>query len=574
MQKIFYPFDAQAFWMRVGFASLLIGMAILVGIMVLLFNLDLPRKLVGVLTIPPMFLLLVWELALPLFVRQRVEDGLRIDENGLIRALSGREDSWRWDEISEFRLHSGWHPMSLLIGRSITFRGRRPAGRSRLAGLVNRIVFRGRNIALGDNYLVVSEELADRLNRYRDMATGTAPKPAAGETERTLEPALYTARDSLDPGKRSKAILIMLGTTLAFSIVAVGFVMWSDDWLPGSVEEFVNSERVAAMLVPGFVLLAQSLGQHFWQISPASNLILVAAGGLHCRKGLVRRLWRWDEIADIAVKDAPPVPDDKSSSKTVSFASDHDGTKPGKPAPDGDAHALFIAIDDIYDAPPSEIARQLKFWVQWGQAHTGPATHGAVAETAAAARPITSAMRFRRQVVRPSGALRTPVMLAFWTLLLGSLAATLLIHMLARNDTFGPALLLAVSGASLLMLFGGIGMLSLVVSARMNHLEVDPSGLVYRRLGWRKTYGWHELGGFELRSAALRWGWKKRTVILFAAPRDDRISRFMRWAYRIDGALPRIVIEDVYDIAASELLATFQQYIRRPGKPTQRRPAA
>jgi hypothetical protein len=187
---------------------------------------------------------------------------------------------------------------------------------------------------------------------------------------------------------------------------------------------------------------------------------------------------------------------------------------------------------------------------------------------------MTSAIRFRRQAVRHSGALRTPAMLAFWGLLLGSVAMTMLIFPLARDDTFGPNLLLAVSGASMFLLFVGIGMLSLVVSTSFNYLEVDASGLVYRRLGWRKTWGWHELGNFELRSVPLRWGWKKRPVVLFTAPRDDRISGYMRWAYGIDGAQARIVIEDVYDIAASEILAVFQQRIRRPGERVARPSAA
>ena len=570
MPKIFYPFDAQAFWMRTGMVSMLGGLGIVIGLMVLLANLDVPHKILAVVTLPPMFLILVWEVTLPLFVRQRVEDGLRIDGNGLARVLSGREESWRWDEVSDFRLHSRWHPMGLIIGRSITFRGFRPARRSRLAGLFNRVVFGGRNMALGDNYLVVSEELVDRLNRYRDVVTGAAPKPATDESVRAPEPALFTARESLNPRKRSKAALILLGMTLLGVAVTAGIIMWVDNWLPRSVEEFVNSDRVFAMLLPVFLIFAQSLSQHFWQSSPAANLILAAAGGLHSRKGLQRRLWRWDEVADISVKAAPPAANDRSSGQTVSFTAIHDGTRPGKPAADGPAFTLLTAFDDIYDTPVGEIERQLETWARWGRTHAGPVTQDAVTETATAVRPTSSAMRYQRQAARHSGVFRTPAMLIFWMVPLANLALVLLLLPAIRVGAYGPVLSLAMLGLMLLSMVGSFGLLFLAVGGGFNYLEVDPSGLVYRRLGWRKTYGWHELAGFELRSAALRWRGTKRSVILFTAPRDDRISRYMRWAYGIDGALPRIVIEDVYDIAVSELFATFQQYGRRGGRVSRR----
>lgn len=573
MPKLFYPFDPPAFWRRISLITMLGGVSVLIGPMFMLENLDAWREIGRRLLILPMLLLFIWDIALPLFVRQRIEDGLRIDENGLARIIGGREEFWSWGDVSDFRLHSGWHPVSLFIGRSITFRGISPARRSWLVGLLNRVIFAGRNIAIGDNYLVVSEEFADRLNQYRDMATGVMPKPVGRPSVRTPEPALFTARDTLDPGKRSRAVLILLGTTLASAAVMLGIILWSDDVLPSSVNEFLHSERIMAMLVPAFLILAQSLSQHFWQSSPASNLVLAAAGGLFRSKGLNRTHWRWDEIADIAVKAAAPADKKHGPGETVSFMAFHDGTKPGRAVIDDDADALVTAIDDIYDAPPAEIARRLEEWAAWGRAHGGPVTQDTVVEPSAAGRPGPAIRKVRWQMTRPSGALRTAAMLAFWGALAGSMAVMLLVHQIGRDDTIDPRLLLAAPVAGLVLLFGGITMLALSMRPGSNYLEVDATGLVYRRIGWRNTYGWHELASFELYSTPLRWSNVRRSIILFAAPRDDRISRYTRWAYSIGGIQPRIVIEDVYDVAVSEILAVLETH-RRQGGRVSRRPAA
>lgn len=569
MPKLFYPFDAQAYWMRIGMTTMLGGMTTLVGLMIVMANLGVPREFLSGILVPPMLLLLVWEIAIPLFVRQRVDDGLGIDETGLVRIIRAREERWNWDQMSEFRLHSRWHPVCLLIGRSISFRGRRPPRRSRLVGLLNRVAFGGRNLAFGDNYLVVSEELADRLNRYRDMAMGATPKPPGEGSVPAPDPALFTARDTLDAAKRSKAILILMGTTLASAAAMLGIVMWSDDVLPASVEEFLSSDRIVAMLVPAFLVVVQSLSQHFWQSSPATNLVLAAAGGLHSRKGLQRRHWRWDEIADIALKKAP-AGKGRASGETVSFRAVHDGTKPGRPAAEDSAGVLMTAFDDAYDASPDEIARRLAIWAAWGRAHAGPVTPDAPAEVAPAGRPEAPAMRFRPQMGLRSGALRAAAMLAFWVSLAGSMAITLSINLIAHDEAIRPGVLLAAYGVSLLLLLGGIAMIGFVVSVGANYLDVDASALVYRRLGWRTRYGWHELASFELYTARLRWSGVPRSIIVFAAPRDDRISRYLRWAYRIGGIQPRIVIEDVYDIAVSEILAVLERHRRQGGRAARR----
>ncbi len=571
MPKLFYPFDAPAFWMRVGTTSMLAGLAVIVGLIALTANLELPHEIWSGLAIPPMLLLLIWEIALPLFVRQRLDDGLRLDAHGLARVIAGREESWSWAEVSDFRLHSGWHPMRLVIGRSITFRARRPARRSRLAALLNRIMFGGRNIAFGNNYVVVSEELADRLNRYRDMATGAASKPVQDGSVRTPEPALFSARDALDAGKRSKAVLILLGMTVASTAVMLGFVLWADDVLPSSLQEFLDNERIMAMLLPAFLLLTQGLSQHFWQSSPATNLILAGAGGLHRRNGLDRKHWRWDEIADVAVKAAPPAEKDRAPSESVVFTADHDGSKPGKPTADTDAGAPVTALDDIYDAPVRDIARQLETWAEWGQAHAGPVTPDAVVE--AAARPPASAIRYQRQAGRHWGAFRTPAMLAFWMIQLADVAMLFFFILLARRSEVDPVLFFFVLAVLVLTMIGSFVVVFLAVGGSFNYLEVEPASLVYRRLGWRQRYGWHEVAPFELHSARLRWSSAQRSIVLFAAPRDDRISRYVRWAYRIGGVQPRVVIEDVYDIAASEILAVLEQH-RRQGGRISRRPAA
>ena len=571
MPKIFYPFDAQAFWMRVGLVTAFAGITVLAVAGIVFVNLDVPREISATILLPPLLVLMIWEIVLPMIVRQRAGDGLRIDETGLARARNGREEHWRWDEVSAFRLHSGWHPMSIFIGRGLSFRGLRPAGRSRLIALLNRLVFGGHNIAFGDNYLALSGELEERLNRYRNIATGEAPRPAGEPATPAPDLSLFVATDALDSGKRSRAAAILLGVALLGAAIMVGFIMLNENWIPESLESFesfVKSEKILIVLIPLFFMTMQNLAQHFWQMSPASNLILAGAGGLHSRKGLQRKLWLWSEIKDLSLKKASPIAKDQAAGQSISFTAVHDGTKPGKPPAAGVSHALVTAFQDIYDSPAAEIAKQLNAWAQWGRVYGSPAPIVALTDIAPSQQlsSESSAVRFPRLASRRTGALRWPAMILFWVYPLLTLA---LVYLVPRAD-LAPALSLTLLAAAMLSVFGVLGILWLAVGGNFNYLEIAESGLVYRRLGRRTTYAWHELAQFDLHEASLRWNSETLPIILFSATHDDRISRYMRWAYRIDGIEPRIVIEDVYDIAASEILEVLERQLRIGGRVSRR----
>lgn len=568
MPKIFYPFDAQAFWMRVGLVTALGGMTVLVGAAIVFVNLGVPREISASVMLPLLFVLLVWEVMLPMVVRQRAGDGLRIDETGLARIYKGREEHWRWDEVSTFRLHGVWNPMRIFIGRTVSFRGSRPAGRSRLIALLNRLAFGGHNIAVGDNYVALSGEVVERLNQYREMATGEAPRSAGEPAIHAPDPFLSVATDALDPGKRSRAAAILVGVALVGAAIMVGFIMLDQSWTPESLESLVGNERILALLVPLFFMTMQSLAQHFWQMSPASNLILAAAGGLHSRKGLQRKLWLWSEIENIALRKAPPIAKDQAAGQSVSFTAVHDGTKPGKPPTAGTDHALVTAFQDIYDSPAAEIAKQLDAWAQWGRVYGSPAPAAALTGDAPTRQssPESSTIRFPRLASRRTGALRGPAIFLFWVYPLLTLA---LVYLVTRAD-LAPVVSLIFLAVAALSISGVIVIMLLAIGGNFNYLEIAESGLVYRRLGRRMTYAWHELSQFDLHKAALRWNSETLPIILFTATHDDRISRYMRWAYAIDGIEPRIVIEDVYDIAASEILELLDRRLRKGGRVSRR----
>ncbi len=376
------------------------------------------------------------------------------------------------------------------------------------------------------------------------------------------------AKDALDTGKRSRAAAILLGATLAGAVIMVGYVMLRQGRVPESLESFVENEKILAMLTPLFFVAIHGLAQHFWQMSPASNLILAGAGGLHSRKGLQRKLWLWSEIKDIALKKVPPVAKGQAAGQGISFTAVHDGTKPGKQPTPGADHALVTAFQDVYDSPVVEIAKQLDAWARWGHVYGSPASVAALTDDASSRQlpPESPPVRFPRLISRHTGALRRPAMVLLWVYPPLTLALVYLIVSIDLPPV--PSLILLV--AAMLSVFGVFGILFLAVGGNLNYLEVTESGLVYRRLGRRATYAWHELARFELHEADLRWNSETLPIILFTATHDDRISRYMRWAYRIDGIEPRIVIEDVYDIAASEILEVLEKQLRKGGRVSRR----
>jgi len=214
-------------------------------------------------------------------------------------------------------------------------------------------------------------------------------------------------------------------------------------------------------------------------------------------------------------------------------------------------------------ARQGDIANQLANWLRWNELRPIPpgrdARPGAF-WTGKSGYPAAPT-RFARLMSRRTGAFRGPAMAFFW---LYPPLVLLAIYSVEIMD-FPKSIILVLLAAAALSVFGVFGFLMLATGSSFNYLEASDSGLVYRRLGWRRVFPWHELGQFESYDASLRWSRELLQVILFVAPEDDRLSRFLRWAYMIDGAQSRVVIEDVYEIAVSELLQILRRRSRRGG---------
>ena len=103
----------------------------------------------------------------------------------------------------------------------------------------------------------------------------------------------------------------------------------------------------------------------------------------------------------------------------------------------------------------------------------------------------------------------------------------------------------------------------LVVWGKTNNLRLDHEGLAYMRLGRVVLWAWRDLSAVEVRRGKLRWGRKQVSLATFAVPRDDRLSRYLRWAYAIGGPQPVAVIEDVYDAPPEEIARQLNDYRQR-----------
>lgn len=568
MPTLFYPFDAQGMWHRLNMQCLLFGAAGLVGAFAITVHFNIPRETALYALGTPLGIFLFAQVVLPLMVRQNATDGLRLDATGLTRIRGTREEFWPWDRVSAFRLEGRYHPVRLFAGRSISFRGDRPAGRSRVAGLFNRLLLGGRNIVLGDNYLAVSEDLVAKLNAYREAATGVASRPAV-QTLPAPEPFLYFTRDSLNRAKRLRLVLLFPLGAIGGGVLALGVYAFMDGSLPESLEAILDDhKRMASLWIPVLLMAVQGAAQQLWQAAPASNLVLAGAGGLHVRHGIDRKLWRWNEISNVRLTAASHDGQANSAKPAIGFEGIHDGKRPGKPLADDErGHVIVTALEDVYETPAGEIARNMRAWVDWDRALRGENVPAhAESDSAYLSTEPRRTMRFCRQMTRRIGAVRAAAMVLIWTHLLATMPMTWLLIHLMRDGAIGPTASFVALGALVASYFLVLGMIPLALSGVTNYLQVDEAGILYRRIGLKRFWPWAEIGSFELRSESPWWNRKRVSLILFTVPRDDRISAFLRWAYRIGGAQPRGVIEDVYDVPAGEIRERLDQYRRGSGR--------
>jgi hypothetical protein len=499
--------------------------------------------------------------------RLSADDWLRLDAEGLTRARRGKKQHWRWAEVSVFRLQARLHPAGLVLGQSISFRVPDDHRQSRLVSLLSRLLFLGRNAAIGNNYLSRSRNMVRALNQYRDWALGHAPAPARRAGARGTRsfapegPAVFRNREKLRPEGKVRRVLglgvfLVLGVLLASAIWFVSKEGW-----PVSVEDLAESPVVLSGLAGGGLAALFTVLQMLGMEASSQNLVLLSSAGLQLRRNGQRQHWFWHEMTEPELRQAQTSVLAGGSATTVGFFASHDGKRPGKvrggrPLPASIAHA----IEDVYDTPPEEIARQMRAW--WNAARElGPEIEHPTAVPLSQILPNEGeATSFRRRWAPATSALLSAGMTA---MLLVMSAGLVVLHWSTNAELPRPVTLSLVIAVIVLSIAAPWVAVLLVVWGKANNLRLDREGFAYMRLGRVTRWAWRDLSAFEVRRGSLRWGRKQVALVTFAVPRDDRLSRFLRWAYALGGSRAVSVIEDVYDAPPEEIARQLNEYRER-----------
>lgn len=286
MPAILYLYDGAALWRRIGAfftgASCLLFLA---GI-VLSDETGTEPTTNGVAFVLLVLVVTAADVLIVLNVRQGTTDGLRLDAAGLTKVSGGREKFWAWSEMSGIRLHSRFHPASLLVGRCVSFRTDGDSRQATALSLLNRLLFLGQTVVIGDNFFVLSRELADRLTEYRDSADAGARRSgrSAPEMPPPPPPALFIQASALNNRKRLRMLfMVALALLFAGAVLGAGFLFAERTW-PEALDILLDSGLAFYMALPILLVPAIGVSLGLWATSPVSNLMLIAAGGLHVRR--------------------------------------------------------------------------------------------------------------------------------------------------------------------------------------------------------------------------------------------------------------------------------------------------
>lgn len=574
MPPVIHAFDWESLLTRLGSSAVILSVIVTAGGGWALLHYDVPREesIVYMAVLAPF-----WFAPMAfLFVKPRpsTRDQLRLDEQGLTRTRGSRTRRWSWAEVSDFRLHGYLHPASLVLGRSISFRVPDDDRRFALPALVNRILFFGHNAAIGDNYLSDIRDLAAGLNHWRNMALGQVSRAANARRSRTpfspTGPAVFFNREKLrDSGKLRRALglalLSLVGTLGALAIVSAVDI----EDLPAKFEDLAQSPMLLAGLPVAAVGVFFTVFEAMGRDAASQNLVVLSSGGLQLRRNGERQHWLWHEVAEPELRRMPGTAMPGGSAQAISFVATHNGKRPGK-SPDGGPlpAAAVHSLEDVYDAPLDEIVGQMRAWREASVALRHAS--GETVDLPAAQVPgeaADDAISFRRRWAPAPSALMTTGIWLLQVPMLGGLAAAFWVANaeLSRGMTLGlaAAVMLVAIASPLLTVY-------LAAGGGANNLRLDRDGLTYVRLGRIAGWPWRELSSFDLRPGTMRWSRKEVPLITFALPRDDRLSRFLRWAYGIRGAQALAVIEDVYETPLGEIARQLSQYRERASVQGQR----
>lgn len=348
-------------------------------------------------------------------------------------------------------------------------------------------------------------------------------------------------------------MLFVAAVALLFAgiVLGAGFLFAERAW-PEALDIILDSGLAFYMALPILLVPTIWVTLGLWATSPVSNLMLISAGGLHVRGAWTKKHWTWDEIFETSLNRYPPEVPTRRTEWTIGLTAAHAGDRPDKPPKDDEPRpAIMSSLEDIYEPPLEEVAAALWAWTGWRDGPASPAPDSP-----------RRAIRFRQSQKRPNDALGTFA----GGIILGAMAVALFSMFLGmiflKEDTPGIGFLLML-GPFMIVSIAQIPLVAGLASDKWNYLELDEGGLTWRRMGRTRHWTWLELPSFELRIVQMRWKHKPAAVILFAGHNDDKLSHFLRWAYRIDEALPRIVIEDIYDSPIQEILSKLKEY-RQP----------
>lgn len=532
---------------------LIIGMG---GTTWAMISMDLPRE-IPMVALGGLLIAMLGKEALPMLKPGLApKDGLAISTTGLAINRKGRTVEWRWDEISDLRVRSRLHPASLFLGKFISFRVPRDA-RLSAPGVGRSLLLGGGVVAIGDDYLGRPGDLLQQMEYFQGSATG-----AGHHTASTMPEAAWSFRKDR---KKPKLVHLLAAVGAPVIGMAVAWAIVGD--LPGSMEEFIDDLGIISGLGTAAIMLPLFVVMQFRFEAKQDNMLLMSAGGVHTRSKLERRFWLWRDILDLQVKQSASRGKDGGVEQIVSFMATHDGSSPGKEAKQGETLVpVSCSIEDNYETPVTEIARQARAWWDWSGATFGHA----VVPSAPSQRPVAptrdaGAIAFHRQTGTMNGRSSLLDHVTPFVVLSPVLTYSVVsIWMLKAGIRFDLIpWWLDVGGMTVLMIGSMIAMISLIQPG-LNRLELTETGLMHVRYGFKRRWAWHELGSAELRRLRTKWSAKQRSVITLDAVAGGWTYGLLRWAFNIDNRR-RAVIEDIYDTSLDEIAEALNGHRRKLG---------
>lgn len=275
---------------------------------------------------------------------------LRLDGEGLIHTVYGRERKWRWSELSGLQRRGQWLAVTVpdddRVGAVARWWGRVSSKRPRLL--------------IRDDYVIGLEDLLAKLDRHRvaaaqaggQEARGEAPKPG-GETT-SPAPLVFHQR-------HSSAEMVGLPAYMAVCLlpfVILGAILFLQE------SEFSQSTLILlGIFGPVVLLICAVIGFVVLVSRKRANLLSLDREGLRYKRRGISLAWPWRELSTFEIRKTSP----QSwlwqgvTARVIAFTALGDGQAP----PDG-LEKLFkmagpdsYAILDHYGISLDEIAAKL-----------------------------------------------------------------------------------------------------------------------------------------------------------------------------------------------------------------------